>query len=72
VIVEYRERPSVSKQIGQKLIMKGYCQEAEVGHCVGWYQFQIVNMCAAFEKLDNSGNVDKAWEISKYLKNLCK
>ena len=43
--------------------MKGYCQEAEGCQCVCWYQLQIANMCAAFGKLDNSGNVDKVWEI---------
>ena len=47
----------------QKVIMKGYCQEAEGCQCVCWYQLQIANMCAAFGKLDNSGNVDKVWEI---------
>jgi hypothetical protein len=46
--------------------MKGYCLEAERGQCVGWYQLQIANMCAAYEKLDNSGNIGRAWDISKY------
>lgn len=46
------ERASVSKQVGQNLIMKGYYQEPEGGQCVGWYQLQISNMCAAFERLE--------------------